>query len=351
MKLLLLAERLTAVGFLRLPGGVLRRIVGSPIRSPEGFELDVQSQALLWLMRVRREPEMQDSNIAVARLRLDRAASLLAPTNATPLRVFDRELPGAAGARRCRVYAPAGARDVLVPGLVWFHGGGFVLGSLKSHDGVCRAIASQAGIVVVAVDYRLAPEHRFPSGFEDALAAVRHVLDEGEALGIASPNVAVGGDSAGGNFAAGVAQALRGMKRRPSFQLLVYPATDATRREASQRHFREGFILGSDSIAWYLENYLADPKEAVDPRVSPVLAADVSGLPPALVLTAGFDPLRDEGALYAERMRAAGGDVEAVCSEGSMHGFLNTAGALDESARLVAFAAGRLRRRLFGSSG
>lgn len=348
---LVLADRLAARGFLRLPSTLLRRIVGPPIRSPEGFELDLQSQALLWLMRVRGKSPMYDANLDKARRRLDHDASVLAPTNVTPLRVFDRAIPGVDGPRQCRVYRPRAAGGSLLPGLVWFHGGGFVLGSLASHDGVCRALASRAGIAVLAVDYRLAPEHRFPVGLEDALAATRWILERGESIGVAAGNVAIGGDSAGGNFAAGVTQALRGTKHQPNFQLLVYPATDATRREPSHRHFREGFVLDGDGISWFLGHYLADPVLARDPRVSPVFAQDLSGLPAALVLTAGFDPLRDEGALYARRMSAAGGEVETICSEGSLHGFFNTAGGIDESARLLDLAANRLRRRLLAGRG
>lgn len=345
----MIPERYAALGFLRLPRGVVRRLVGPPIRSPEGFELDLQSQALLWLMSVRREPTMRDANLDRARRRMDRAASILAPTNALALDVRDREIPGAQGPRRCRVYRPVAAKADPVPGLLWFHGGGFVLGSLASHDGICRALAAQAGIAVVAIDYRLAPEHRFPAGLEDALAATRWILDRGEVVGVAPRQLAVGGDSAGGNFVAGVTQALRGAPLQPRFQLLAYPATDATRRGLSHRHFRAGFILGEDNISWYLDHYLADPALAQDPRVSPVFAADLSSLPPSLVLTAGFDPLRDEGALYARRMSAAGNDVEMICSGGSMHGFLSTAGGIDESARLLALAADRLRSRLYAS--
>lgn len=341
-------ERSAALGFLRLPRRVLRRIVGPPIRSPEGFDLDLQSQALLWLMRARREPQMYDANLEKARGRLDHNAALLAPTNAYALHVLDGEVDGAAGPRPCRVYRPAALHGALVPGLVWFHGGGFVLGSLASYDGVCRALAGQAGVAIVAVDYRLAPEHPFPAGLEDAVAATRWILDHGEALGVDSRRIAIGGDSAGGNFAAGVAQALRGARRQPSFQLLVYPATDATRREPSHRHFRSGFILSEDNIVWFLAHYLAGRELTRDPRVSPVFSQDFSGLPPALVMIAGFDPLRDEGALYARRMTDAAGEVETVRSEGSMHGFLNTAGAIEESARLLALAADRLRRRLRG---
>jgi acetyl esterase len=230
--------------------------------------------------------------------------------------------------------------------LVWFHGGGFVLGSIESHDGLCRALAAQAGVVVVSIDYRLAPEHRFPAGVEDAIAATRWVLDLSEELGIDPHALAVGGDSAGGNLAAVVAQSLRGGSPPLAFQLLVYPATDATCREPSHRLFQDGFVLTERDIAWFLEQYLPDPRLASDPRVSPLFAEDLTGLPPALVVTAGFDPLRDEGRRYAERMRQSGVTVEHIGSEGSLHGFLNTAGAVREASRVLKLVAERLRNRL-----
>jgi acetyl esterase len=229
---------------------------------------------------------------------------------------------------------------------LWLHGGGFVLGSIESHDGVCRALAKEAGVAVASLDYRLGPEHRFPAGLMDAVAATRWFLEHGEELGFDPGAFAIGGDSAGGNLAAVTCHLLRGAARTPTFQLLVYPATDATRSDPSHLIFSEGLVLIEPNVAWFLDHYIAEPSEAKDPRVSPVRANDLSGLPPALVMTAGFDPLRDEGRVYAERMRAAGVEVEFVCVEGSMHGFLNTAGALVASARAVTMAADRLRRAL-----
>jgi acetyl esterase len=339
------AERAAAIALVRLPPRALRRIVGPPIRSPEGFRLDLQSQALLWMVRVRGT-EIYGANVDRSRRSMDRASRILEPRAVAPLRVFDWTLPGGVGPRPARVYVPVALPPRLGPALVWFHGGGFVLGSIESHDGVCRALASRSGVMVISVGYRLAPEHPFPAGLDDAVAATQWVLDEGRSIGVDPGAVAVGGDSAGGNLAAGVAQALRGATRRPAFQFLVYPATDATRSQASHRHFADGFLLTEDNIVWFLDQYVPQGRFITDARVSPLLACDFSGLAPALMMVAGFDPLRDEGRLYAERMRDAGVDVETVCSDGSIHGFLNTAGALDESARLLALGADRLRFRL-----
>jgi acetyl esterase/lipase len=339
-----LLRRMAAAGFLSLPEPLLLRVVGPPARSPEGWTLDVQSQALLWLMRAVRE-SAEYSDVGGARRTLDRSAQVLAPHSRHAARVEDREVPGATGLRRARVYSGA-ARGSLAPGLVWFHGGGFALGSIESHDDVCRALASRARVTVVSVDYRLAPEHRFPAGVEDAVAATRWVLESGRQIGINPAAVAVGGDSAGGNLAAVVAQVLRASSPRPTFQLLAYPPTDATCREASHHFFAEGYMLTERTIQWFLDHYIADRSLETEPRVSPLFCADLSGLPPALVITAGFDPLRDEGRAYADRMRAAGVPVEYVCAQGSLHGFLSTAGVLRESARVLDLAADAVRRAL-----
>jgi acetyl esterase len=336
-------ERRAAIALLGLPKPVLRRIVGAPVRSPEGYELDLQGQMLLWLMRLSRQRELFDGGVDGARRELDRKGPTLDVQNVDDVTSADRTIPGAAGLRRARVYTPARVRAGRAPGLVWFHGGGFVAGSIESHDGVCRALASRAGVVVVSVDYRLAPEHVFPAGLDDAIATARWVLENGASIGIDPARVGVGGDSAGGNFAALVAQALRAAPVAPVFQLLVYPATDFTRSLPSHRHFAEGFFLPETDVLWYRKNYLPDEKLYDDPRASPLFARDLAGLPPAFVVTAGFDPLRDEGRAYADRMREAGVRVEYVCSEGSMHGFVNTSAAIEESARVVDLIAARLR--------
>jgi len=342
-----IVERAVARTFLALPPVVLRRIVGPPRRSPEGLELDLEAQALLRLMAITGARAMHDGGVERARRRLDREGSTLDPRGFADVETRDLVVPCPAGPRAARAYRPAASRGVAPsPALVFFHGGGFTLGSLRSHDGICRALASKAGVVVIAVDYRLAPEHPFPAAVEDAVEATRWVLDNAASLGVDPSAVAVGGDSAGGTLATVAAQMLRDAPRRPAFQLLMYPATDATRRQASHRHFAEGLMLASSTIDWFLANYFPSPSMTTDPRASPLFAHDVSGLPPALVLTAGFDPLRDEGKAYADRMRAAGVDVEYVCSEGSVHGFMNMAGVLYEPARMLALAADRLARAL-----
>jgi acetyl esterase len=335
-------ERALVGALLRLPPRVLRRVVGRAPRAPEGYELELQMHALLWLTRMTRQPQMHQQTLADARTNLDHAGPLLDVQRVREVGTYDRSIPGATGPRRARVYSPRSRAAGSAPCLVFFHGGGFVVGSIESHDGACRALASRAGVVIVSVDYRLAPEHRAPAGLEDAIAATRWVLANAASLGVDAGAVAVGGDSAGGNLAAGVAIATRDDGLRPAFQLLVYPATDATRSLPSHGHFAKGFFLPELQITWFLDHYLPDPAFARDPRASPLFAPDVARTPPALVVTAGFDPLRDEGRAYADKLGAAGVDVQYVCAEGMMHGFFNTAGCLSEPSRLLDMIAARL---------
>jgi acetyl esterase len=258
------------------------------------------------------------------------------------VRTKDRTIPGPRGPIPIRLYHPPKHRRGR-PIVVYFHGGGFVVGSVRSHDGVCRALCRKSDAIVISVDYRLAPEHRFPAAVDDAVAATRWILKEARALGGDPRAVAVGGDSAGGNLAAVVTQATKHDERRPMFQLLVYPATDMTRSFASHRLFREGYMLPKPSIDWFLSNYLNDDRDQIDPRASPLFAEDLAGLPPALVITAGFDPLRDEGRAYADKLAAARVPVRYQCIEGAMHGFFSFGGVFQHAARAVDDSAAALR--------
>ena len=340
-------ERSVARAVLGLPPSILQRLVGPPCISPDGLRLDSQLQALLWLIRQMKVPPVHEGGVAHARKAMDRSAPTLEERPSRDVGAYERTIPGAAGPLRTRIYVPSAARSQgLAPGLVFFHGGGWVSGSIDSHDGVCRALAGKSGTILVSVEYRLAPEHPFPAAIDDAIASTRWVLENASSLGIDPAAVAVGGDSAGGNLAALTALALRDDTRRLAFQLLIYPATDLTRSLPSHALFPNSFFLSKAAGDWYLGHYLPDGAVATDPHASPLLARDLSRLPPALVMTAGFDPLRDEGRGYAEKMRAAGVEVEHVCSEGSMHGFLHLGGVIRESARLIDVAAQRLKTGL-----
>jgi acetyl esterase len=262
------------------------------------------------------------------------------------------EAPGPAGPIAVRTYVPEGGRpaDLVglagpkLPGLVYFHGGGWARGSLETHDIVCRALANGGGCVVVSVDYRMAPEHKFPAAFEDSLAATRWVADHAAELGIDPRRLAVGGDSAGGNLAAAVALAARD-EGAPALthQLLIYPVTDYNFETPSYIDNADGFMLTRSAMQHYWRLYLRDESDAEDYRASPLRARDFSHLPPALVITAEFDPLRDEGRAYAERLREAGTPVVYREYPGMVHGFVTSAGVLDAGKQAIREASEALR--------
>jgi acetyl esterase len=209
-----------------------------------------------------------------------------------------------------------------LPVLVFFHGGGWVVGNVESHDTMCRHLANRAGCAVVSVDYRLAPEHKFPAAVDDCFTATAWVAGNAAALGIDPGRLAVGGDSAGGNLAAVVSLMARDKGApRISYQLLIYPAMDAAMRHDSINRFAEGYVLTRATMRWFYEQYLRAAHDAADWRASPLLATDLGDLPPAFVLTAGYDPLSDEGDAYAERLAAAGVPVTHRRFPGQVHGF------------------------------
>jgi acetyl esterase len=340
-------ERATTLAIMSLPPRVLRAIAGPPRRTEEGYEMDLQMQVLMRLIELLRVPPMHAGTVAQARATMDRSGPTLDFELRAGVSSRDTTVAGAAGPLPARVYTPTSLRGVpAAPGLVYFHGGGWVVGSLVSHDRLCRVLADEAGVVLIAVDYRLAPEHPFPAAAEDAVAAARAILADAGAFGIDPSRIAVAGDSAGGNLSAVITHALRGDVRRPVFQALLYPGSDMTRSMPSHVQFRESFFLSKGASDWYLALYMGKSGAERDPRASPLFASDLSRLPPALVVTAGFDPLRDEGRAYAEKMAAAGVPVEHVCVEGMPHGFLNLGGALSESARMVRLVANRVRAGL-----
>ncbi|HEU4512433.1 MAG TPA: alpha/beta hydrolase [Nocardioidaceae bacterium] len=250
-------------------------------------------------------------------------------------------IPGPGGDLPARVYRPEA--DGPVPTVVLFHGGGWVVGDLDTHDNMARSICRDCTSVVVSVDYRLAPENPFPAAVEDAVAATRWVGERLTDFG-GSDKLAVAGDSAGGNLSAVVAQQLRDAGGPPiAAQLLIYPAVDVTGEYASRLENAEGYFLDLATMAWFMNHYTADPSHHTDPRVSPLRHHDLSGLPPAVVVTAEFDPLRDEGEAYAAELAAAGVPVEVRRFDGMIHGFFDMGGyspaaqaAIDEACGLFA---------------
>jgi acetyl esterase len=276
---------------------------------------------------------------------LSRAAAIAYGVGPELPHVEDRTVPGPRGAIPVRVYHP----EVAPLGvLVFFHGSGFVIFDLDTHDRECRLLARDAGVVVVSVDYALAPEHPFPAAFEDCVAATRWVAASREQLGVASAPIAVGGDSAGGNLAAAVSAALRD---DPSCalrcQMLVYPVTDLASRTASYAENGEGYLLTSAAMEFFIDCYAPERSQRLDPRASPLRATSFAGLPRTLVITAELDPLRDEGEAYAHALEAAGVDVALVRYDGAVHGFFQMSSfsrlARDAIARCATFLAESFR--------
>jgi acetyl esterase len=258
--------------------------------------------------------------------------------------VTDTTFPGPAGDVPIRVYRPHG--DGPLPGVVFFHGGGFVVGSIATHDPICRLLAAEAGAVVVSVGYRLAPEDPFPAGVEDCIAATGWVADNAASLDIDASRLVVCGDSAGGNLAAVVAQHARAHGPALAFQALMYPAVDADRAHyPSVTENAEGYLLEAETMAWFQQHYVAAGAEVDphDPRISPLRAGSLAGVAPAYVVTAQFDPLRDEGEAYASALEAAGVPVAMVRYDGMIHGFWNFIGLVDAAAAATVAMAAAIR--------
>jgi acetyl esterase len=304
--------------------------------------LDPQARALIDLMIEKGVPPTHTLTPAQARAFYRDRRAFTQPE--PPAMEEVRELR--AGEVPLRLYRPAGTSggDVL-PVLVYFHGGGWTIGDLDTHDVLCRQLAQASGAAVVSVDYRLGPEQRFPAAVDDCVAATRWVREQARDLALDASRLAVGGDSAGGNLAAVVCLVLREAgEPLPAFQLLIYPATDMRAVAPSHTSNGQGYLLTRDSIAYYRGHYLLDAAQWTDWRASPLLAPDHRGLPPALVLTAGFDPLRDEGLQYANALSAAGVPAQYVCFERQIHGFITMGRLLEEANTAVELCAGALRR-------
>jgi acetyl esterase len=285
--------------------------------------LDPQIQAYLDQMAAMNMPPIHTMTPEQVRMGI---AMQLAMESIEPEQVAsveNRTIPGPAGEIPVRIYTPQGNGPF--PALVFFHGGGWVICNLDTHDGICRSLANGAGCVVVSVDYRLAPEHKFPAAPEDCYAATQWVAQNAAELNVDASNVAIGGDSAGGNLTAVVAQMARD-RGGPHlvFQLLIYPATDFRMNTPSIEENATGYFLTKDDMIWFTNHYLNSEEDKTNPLASPLLASDLSGLPPALIITAQYDPLRDEGELYGQKLREAGVPVTISRYEGVIHGFFGS---------------------------
>jgi acetyl esterase len=309
-----------------LPSGLQRAIFGAPPRV-DGQVLAAEMQALLRLAALARDESASPSSRlsppqARARIRAG-AAAAAGPKRSLPA-PNDLAIPGPAGMIPARFYEPPGMGLEHRPLIVYFHGGGWTIGDLDTCDSVCRFLAANTPAAVLSVGYRLAPEHPFPAAVEDAFAAYRWAAADDSRLGVDPSRIAVAGDSAGGNLAAAVSLLARdGNGPSPAMQALIYPITDAIGGQRSRDLFASGFLLTRADMDWFERHYLPPGVDHADSRVSVLRAGDLSGLPPAYVATAGFDPLRDEGEAYAARMREAGVAVTQRRHPGLVHGFAN----------------------------
>jgi acetyl esterase len=303
--------------------------------------IDPQVKLILEQMEAKGAPPWHTLTPAEARQPIDRRPLTGEPEEVG--KVENRTIPGPAGEMPVRIYTPDGQGPF--PALVYYHGGGWVIGDLDAVEIICRLLANRANSVVVSVDYRLAPEHKFPAAVEDAYAAVKWLEENGSSILVDSARVAVGGDSAGATLAAVVALMAKD-RGEPSlvYQMLIYPVTHHAYDTESYRENAEGYYLTKDSMVWFWNHYLRDEEDGRNPYASPLRADNLSGLPPALVITAEFDPLRDEGEAYAKRLKTAGVPVEVTRYNGMIHGFFGMPGVLEQAKKAIEQAANALKR-------
>ena len=302
--------------------------------------LDPQARALIDLMIEKGVPPTHTLTPAQARSFYRDRRGFTQPEPPPMAEVQDMK----AGSVPVRLYRPTAAQTPQ-PVLVYLHGGGWTIGDLDTHDVLCRQLARDGACTVVSVDYRMGPEHRFPAAVDDCVEAFDWLRAHAQELQIDASRMAVGGDSAGGNLAAALCLVQREAGRpMPAFQLLIYPATDMRAVAPSHTTNGQGYMLTNDSIAYYRGNYIAEQADWGDWRASPLLAPSHAGLPPALVMTAGFDPLRDEGLQYANALSAAGVPTQYVCFERQIHGFITMGRVIEEAHTAVGLCGAALRR-------
>ena len=307
--------------------------------------LHPQAQAFIATINALDRPPISELTIDMARTGLK---GLLPPSDEPVGAIADFELPGGDGQPvRARAYTPRDAGAGPLPAVMFMHGGGWVTGDLDSHDATCRALANASGCKIVAIDYRLAPEHKFPAGLEDCYAALQWLATHASDIGMAPGRIAVCGDSAGGNLAASLAIMARD-RGGPAiaYQVLVYPVTHHAFDTPSYREYGNGYLLTTEGMRWNWNHYLADEAAGRDPLASPLLAPDLRGLPPALVIVAECDPLCDESEAYAKRLAEAGVPVDCRRYDGMLHAFFTLGQVFDDGRESVGYAGAALRRAL-----
>lgn len=325
----------------RAPSG-LQRAISTVHHDQYGTPIEPEVGAALRLMSLDPNADFSRLPVEDGRRLIDDEATLFGGRRIEMGELADLTIPGPGGDIPARYYLAPGADRSRM--MIYLHGGGWVLGSLTSGDSCARFISEHAGIAVLSVDYRLAPEHPFPAAPDDVLAVFDHLVENAATYGVDPRRIAVGGDSAGGNLAAVLClDAVRRGGPAPCFQLLVYPATDFTTERPSREEFREGYFLTARQMDWYADHYVPTAEQRADWRASPLLAPDLSGVAPAYVAVAGFDVLRDEGEAYAHRLRAAGVPTALRRHSGLIHGFANATGVGHASKEAMLEACGALR--------
>jgi acetyl esterase len=315
------------------------------------MSLDPDAEKLLEMMRAAGRAPMETLSPNEARQQFAAGRTVTQPDPQDVAEVRDTTCPGLGGPIPLRIYRPIGTKpDEVLPAMVYYHGGGWLLGDLDSHDVACRHYANSARCRVVSVDYRMAPEHKFPASVDDCAEATRWVIAQSLALGIDRTRVAVGGDSAGGNLAAVMALMARDGSLPPLvFQLLVYPVTDLGMTFESYRRVTQGVPLTARTMDWFIDHYLNGPNERADWRASPLRAADLSGVAPALVLTASYDPLCDEGVAYAERLEREGVRVIHLHFSDQLHGFVGQGRIIRAGTMALDMMAAALKKALWAA--
>jgi acetyl esterase len=302
--------------------------------------LDPLVKAFLDQASAMPRPKMWDMPLSMSRHSFAQMMTMMGPHDVPVGKIQNITIPGPAGDIRARVYAPIAGGGESLPAMVFFHGGGFVVGDLDTHDGLCRLIAHEGGFVVVAVDYRLAPENKWPAPLDDAIAATRWIFTNAPSLGIDAGRIAIGGDSAGGHLAACVTQAIKasgGLKL--AFQLLLFPGTEFTTDTGSMNRYAVGYLMEKQTIEWFYSQVLPEDADRLSPKVSPLLSKDFSGLPPAYIMLGGYDPLHDEGLAYAEKLKAAGVKVTVADYSDMVHCFIYLQSVLPQAHDAMAKAA------------
>jgi acetyl esterase len=339
-------ERLLLALIAVLPDSFFSLCYGFKPVMIDGQRLNSKARLLCDIDRKTATP-VRETPVETIRANMERLAGSLAGKRPRLHSTQDIEIPVDSGVIPARLYKPVDAPSL--PVLVYYHGGGYIRGSLDSHDGLCARLAKYGGFAVLSVEYRLAPEHKFPVAVEDALTAFDWAVTQGAEHGLDSLKVAVGGDSSGGCLAAAVAQMTKARgKAMPVFQMLLYPTLDAHLTAESYKLFEDGFFLTYDRIRDYRDMYLNNAQERDDTRASPILNSELDGLPPALVITAGFDPLRDEAESYAKALQAAGVGVGTVRYPSMVHGFMSMTAILPQAEKAVHQAAAALRHVFTG---